>query len=217
VNVVVDNSLDQSGFASAILRGIGAPTSGVSLEAMMTWMRYEGGHWNNRFKYNPLNTSQNVSGDDDNDPLGKSHINSYDNWQEGVDATLANLRGVGGKYKPIINALVAGKSKADIYKAIEASPWGTHNLPSASQGLDLQMSKGGLVQTHQNELIFPAEPAQDLRIALREFVSHARKDSQPITINLTIDKASDEEAERFAKKVIKIVENNGRMDRLRSR
>jgi hypothetical protein len=217
VNVVVDNSLDQSGFASAILRGIGAPTSGVSLEAMMTWMRYEGGHWNNRFKYNPLNTSQNVSGDDDNDPLGKSHINSYDNWQEGVDATLANLRGVGGKYKPIINALVAGKSKADIYKAIEASPWGTHNLPSASHGLDLQMSKGGLVQTHQNELIFPAEPAQDLRIALREFVSHARKDSQPITINLKIDKASDEEAERFAKKVIKIVENNGRMDRLRSR
>ena len=89
--------------------------------------------------------------------------------------------------------------------------------PGASQGLDLQMSKGGLVQTHQNELIFPAEPAQDLRIALREFVSHARKDSQPITINLTIDKASDEEAERFAKKVIKIVENNGRMDRLRTR
>lgn len=215
--VTVGGSLDEKGFATAILKGIGAGTTGVPLEAMMTWMRYEGGHWRNRFKHNPLNSSQNISGDDDNDPRGKSHINSYDDWQEGVDATLANLRGVGGAYKPIINALIAGKSTSDIYKAIEKSPWGTHNLPSASQGMDLQTSKGGLVQTHQNELIFPAEPAQDLRIALREFVSHARKDSQPITINLTIDKASDEEAERFAKKVIKIVENNGRMDRLRTR
>lgn len=209
------NVLKTAGFSGEDLR-----------EAWAVAMRESGG--------NP--TSHNTDRSTGDNSYGMFQINMLGDMGKDRDKKFRQyVKGYTGRdslFDPLVNARAVAymtqKGKNWFHWDIDESGYdgGSHapkyrewyaKYPGASQGLDLSMSKGGLVQTHQNELIFPAEPAQDLRIALREFVSHARKDSQPITINLTIDKASDEEAERFAKKVIKIVENNGRMDRLRTR
>ena len=212
------NDMSPSDFAINVLRGLGAPTSGPAMEAMSHWVALEGGHWNNSALHNPLNTHQNYAGATN---ALSSGVKAYRTWQDGVNATLNNLAGVGGTYAPVVDAFKKNSSVGDIYRAIDASPWGTHNfsksdLTHASGGLDT-LSKDGLTNTHRGEMIFPAEPAHEFRTQLREFLNHTRSSNTPVNVTLRIDKASDEEAERFAHKVIDLIENRNRMSRLRTR
>ena len=84
--------------------------------------------------------------------------------------------------------------------------------PSASHGMET-VSRDGPVNVHQGEMIFPAAVAQDFRDALREALNGGGA-KQPVSIHLTIDKASDEEAEQFAHKVMKLLDNKTRMERV---
>ena len=84
--------------------------------------------------------------------------------------------------------------------------------PSASHGMET-VSRDGPVNVHQGEMIFPAAVAQDFRDALREALNGGGA-KQPVSIHLTIDKASDEEAEQFAHKVMKLLDNKSRMERV---
>lgn len=86
-------------------------------------------------------------------------------------------------------------------------------LPGYSHGSEY-ISRDQVANLHQGEMVMPAAQAQIFREILQETLSGARGKSQEINITLNIDKASDEEAERFAKKVISIVKNNDRRERM---
>lgn len=125
-------------------------------------------------------------------------------------------------FDPIINA------KAAAYMSQKGRNWDSWVSPtygraaqyyeeyaqSASVGLDM-VSRDGPVNVHAGEAIVPASLAHDFREALREALSGSGN-KVPVNINLNIAKASDEEAERFARKVMGILNNNDRMERLRT-
>lgn len=211
-------------FARAILSGIGANTAGVPYTAMLSWINHEGGHWHNKAKHNPLNTTKAYP----NSTSINSHgIKAYQTWQDGVNATLQTLAGLGGVYSGVVDSFISGTSADSIYQAITDSPWGTKNFDgikkggktqkkSASVGLDT-LARDTVVRAHAGEIIMPAEPAQEFRKQLQEFLSTNKGPKTPVNITLKIEKASDEEAERFAKKVIEIIDGRHHMHRLRTR
>lgn len=212
-NPTVDGSMTQEQWARTILGAIGAPQNEVTTSAMLTWMRHEGGHWNNSAKYNPLNTTKVMDG---NDKSINSHgVKAYSSWQEGIDATLATIRKDAYGYPKIIKQFQQGESEKSIYGAIHSSDWGTKNLPGYAHGVE-NVSREGTAQLHQGEMVFPAAVAQDFRDALREALNGGGT-KQPVNITLHIDRASEAEAERFAKKVMSIINQNQNMERIRTR
>jgi len=96
-----------------------------------------------------------------------------------------------------------------------AQPWYDDydtSAPSASHGMET-VTRDGPVNVHQGEMIFPAAAAQDFRDALREALGGGGN-KQPVTVTLNIERASDDEAERFANKVIDLLENKDRVSRI---
>lgn len=107
-----------SDFALATLSRLGIEPTADNLRAMVAWVKQEGGHWHNSAKYNPLNTTHNLPGSGDTGVQG--NISVYQNWGQGVDATVATLRN--GKYDEILAKLKNGTWE-EIVDAISASPW----------------------------------------------------------------------------------------------
>lgn len=73
-----------------------------------------------------------------------------------------------------------------------------------------------MAQLHEGEMVLPAAVAEQFRQIMREAAVPGSR-SGDITINLKIDKASDDEAERFARKVQKILKEDDWMSSMRSR
>jgi hypothetical protein len=113
--------MNQSQFATAVLKGLGVQPSDGAVTALVGWMKAEGGHWNNDAHFNPLNTTMPAPGAGNTGSQG--NIKVYKNWAQGVDATVRTLKN--GRYTGIIHALSAGNPK-QVAAAIGASPWGTN-------------------------------------------------------------------------------------------
>jgi hypothetical protein len=113
---------DQQGWATQFLSKIGAPTTAANIQAMTTWMAYEGGHWKNSANYNPLNTTLQTS--QSTGSMNSVGVQRYASWDSGLDATVQTIRN--GKYGNILAALQAGNDPQAVIQAINASPWGTH-------------------------------------------------------------------------------------------
>lgn len=213
----LDGSVSKTSFAQGVLRGIGAPVNDVTQAAMLQWMAAEGGHWNNSAHYNPLNSTLGMPG---SGHMAKNpNIKAYVDWQQGLEATVRTLTDSNSAYgyAKIIDAFRSGSSAGDIYSAIGSSRWGTprSHLPSHAHGSDY-VARSGMANVHQGEMIIPASQAMDFREALRDALS-GRGSGNIVNINLHIEKASDEEAERFAHKVTQILKNEQRTNRLRTR
>jgi murein DD-endopeptidase MepM/ murein hydrolase activator NlpD len=113
---------DQQGWATQFLSKIGAPTTAANIQAMTTWMAYEGGHWKNSANYNPLNTTLQTS--QSTGSMNSVGVQRYASWDSGLDATVQTIRN--GKYGNILAALQAGNDPQAVIQAINASPWGTN-------------------------------------------------------------------------------------------
>jgi cell wall-associated NlpC family hydrolase len=207
-----DTDEERRNFATRILQGIGAPTTGTALKAMLEWMRHEGGHYKNNADFNPLNTTQKMPGDG---PMSSKNpkIRSYGNWEDGVAATLRTITSDKYGYPKIVQAFRENKDLGSIYRAINKSQWGTKTLPGYAHGTEY-VSGDQVANLHQGELVMPAAQAQMFRMALQEALSGARRGPEQVNVTLNIERASDEEAERFARKVVSIVRNEEKHDRL---
>lgn len=89
----------------------------------MAWMRAEGGHWHNNATYNPLNTTQRMSGASSMNSVG---VKAYTSWDQGLQATVITLQN--GYYGNILSALQSGASAQSVANAVVGSPWGTKNI-----------------------------------------------------------------------------------------
>jgi hypothetical protein len=110
-------------WAETILKQLGAPVSGNNVASMVAWAAFEGGHWGNSARYNPLNTSQDWPGA--TSAFG-THIKAYDSWQAGLDATIKTLKN--GFYNEILADLRDSKAPETTLDAVRRSKWGTTAL-----------------------------------------------------------------------------------------
>ncbi len=111
-------------FAKAVLLTLGYPVTENNLSALVVWMNLEGGHYANGAKFNPLNTTQGMPGS--YSPKGfKVNIQSYLNWQQGLDATIKTLKY--SDYQSIRQALQQSLDPDTTLRIINKTPWGTHN------------------------------------------------------------------------------------------
>lgn len=115
--------MNQEQWARELLSRLGYPTSKANVTALMAWARAEGGNWNNTAHYNPLNTTQRMSGSSSMNSVG---VQSYTSWEQGFDATVKTLRN--GYYGGILSALKSGSSAQAVAHAVTSSPWGTKSI-----------------------------------------------------------------------------------------
>lgn len=117
-------------FATALLDALGLPTSHNNLAAIVAWEKLEGGHFQApAFAFNPLNTTQPMPGGVSRNSVG---VKAYSSWDEGLAATVKTLRN--GAYNPILASLAASADPGATLRAVDASPWGTHNVPADASG-----------------------------------------------------------------------------------
>jgi hypothetical protein len=117
-------------FAYAVLQASSLPTSRNNLVALVAWQKLEGGHFQApTFAYNPLNTTQPMPGGVSRNSAG---VKAYSSWPEGLAATVQTLHN--GFYKGILASLAASQEPGSTLRAVDASPWGTHNVPADASG-----------------------------------------------------------------------------------
>ncbi len=105
------------GYATAILKALGAPATPQNMLFLHAWAQAEGGG----AKFNPFNTTQ-PAGDASN--YNSVGVKNYTSPAEGVHETVATL--LNGRYSPIVNLLRSGKATAQqLGSAVAQSPWGT--------------------------------------------------------------------------------------------
>lgn len=115
--------MNKEQWARTLLQSLGYRQTNANVTAMLAWMNAEGGNWNNSATYNPLNTTQRMSGSHSMNSVG---VQAYTSWQQGLQATVKTLRN--GYYGSILSALKAGASAQAVANAVVSSPWGTKNI-----------------------------------------------------------------------------------------
>ena len=178
----MSSSGNQSEFATSLLAGLGAPLTEGNVKALTTWMRFEGGHWKNNAKYNPLNTTLTVPGSTSMNSVG---VKAYANWNEGLQATISTLTGAKADdrgYTAIVNALRSGTDPNSVLDAVNNSAWLSGK--TGNPGYKFPTIKGG------GDVGYGASMPSQLQSGNK-------------TVNVTIkfDQATDQDAIRFAKKV----------------
>jgi hypothetical protein len=131
--------MTKEGWARAVLSGLGATATTENVAGLLAWMTNEGGHWQNSAGYNPLNTTYKMSGSTLMDPgPGRDHgVRHYNNWQQGIDATIKTLTGAQADkrgYTTIVDLLRSGSEKDEIMNAVYKSSWGTKKGSGSSFG-----------------------------------------------------------------------------------
>ena len=113
----------QKEWASSLLSALGAPASDANVAALMTWSRFEGGHWKNSAAFNPLNTTLDRPGASSMNAVG---VKRYGSWEQGIDATVSTLLGNRSKergYSAIVDALRSDAGTSAVLSAVNQSAW----------------------------------------------------------------------------------------------
>jgi hypothetical protein len=114
-------------FAEAVLQSLGYPVTKLAVTDIMSWEAAEGGAWNGGARYNPLNTTEPMSGATDFNSVG---VKNYTSWEQGLNATVKTLEN--GYYTDILNALSIGGT-GDFGVTVGESPWGTETFAVTGQ------------------------------------------------------------------------------------
>lgn len=113
----------QKEWASSLLSALGAPASDSNVSALLTWSRFEGGHWKNSAAYNPLNTTLDKPGASSMNSVG---VKRYTSWEQGINATVSTLLGNRSKergYSAIVDALRSDAGVSAVLGAVNQSAW----------------------------------------------------------------------------------------------
>ena len=164
----------QTKWASQLLGMLGAPASASNISALVTWARFEGGHWKNSAHYNPLNTTLDMGGSQSMNDIG---VKRYTSWDEGLSATVKTLLGNRSSergYAAIVDALKRDAGTSSVLSAVNQSAWvhgegkpSNYNFPRG----------GGGSMTSSNDV------------------------SKTVNITVTFNQADDASALKFAKQV----------------
>ena len=87
-------------------------------------------------------------------------------------------------------------------------------IPGYSEGA--YRTHEGMAKLHEGEMVLPATVAEQFRQMMRSASGPGSGGQQTVNINLKIERASDEEAERFARRVKKLMEEDNWATAVRS-
>lgn len=90
-----------------------------------------------------------------------------------------------------------------------------YNRSGYSQGA--WRTSNEIAKIHEGEMIIPANAAEEFRSMMREALTGSRGSAQSVTINVSVQSASEDEARRLAHTVKKILEDDSRMQSMRRR
>jgi len=182
-------------WAKTLLRKLNAPLTKDNIAALTTWAAHEGGHWHNPDHYNPLDTTLPMPG---SIGTNKEHVQSYTSWEQGYQATVDTLTNTKNRgYDKILADLRSGKSSfSKTFGDISNSGW-----VSGAKG---QHSYGGGNSGFGASIVTASALGGGSASVTPTSTTPAPKN---ITITLNIQKASDEEAIRFAKKVYELIQD----------
>jgi hypothetical protein len=116
------------------LQALHAQVTRESYRAVLNWMAWEGGHWLNTARYNPLNTTMAEPGATSINSVG---VKRYLSWGQGLDATVHTIEL--SYYVPILAALRRGDGATIGYMQAMRT-WGT-------QVFDASVHRSGLYAT----------------------------------------------------------------------
>jgi peptidoglycan hydrolase CwlO-like protein len=116
----VNGSYAPLSWAKALLQKLAMPVTPPNVAAITAWELAEGGNWHNSARYNPLNTTQPMSGATAMNSVG---VKAYTSWAQGFEATFITLHN--GHYAGILAALQRGDDAQAVADAVGSSPWGT--------------------------------------------------------------------------------------------
>jgi TP901 family phage tail tape measure protein len=116
-------------FGVALITALGGTPTENLLGGIQAWAMQEGGHWQNRALYNPLNTTLEMPGSTKVNTVNAqtgTGVQAYTSWDQGLDAVLQTLKFPNHGYEDIISALTNSKSTdlKEFYSAINKSDWG---------------------------------------------------------------------------------------------
>lgn len=166
----------QKVWATQLLQKLGAPTSDSNISALITWARYEGGHWNNSASYNPLNTTFDMGG---NKSINRVGVKQYGSWDEGLSATVKTLLGNRASergYAAIVEALRSDSGVNAVLGAVNRSAW--VNGEGRASNYNFPRSRGG------------GAP-----------MSATSGDARTVNITVTFNQADEASAVKFARQV----------------
>ena len=116
-------------FGIALITALGGTPTPNLVGGIQAWSMQEGGHWNNKALYNPLNTTLEMPGSKPVNTVNKetgTGVQAYTSWEQGLDAVIQTLKFPNHGYEDIIASLTNSKSKdlKQFYSAINKSDWG---------------------------------------------------------------------------------------------
>lgn len=99
-----------------LLKAIKAPTTPQNLRLLQTWQRWEGGHTNNKARYNWLNTTNDAPGAVGS--INSVGVKAFDSYKNGVNALAITL--LNGRYNDIVQAFRTGNPyKSNISQGLQ--------------------------------------------------------------------------------------------------
>lgn len=121
------------GWEKAVLQGIGAPITHGNVAFLQRWAFMEAG----TAAYNPLNTTQYVTGATNYNTFGdrgQFHVRNYPNEDSGLAATIQTLRN--GRFNHILQGLQSGNplSSGSLNVARDLKTWGTIHFAEEISG-----------------------------------------------------------------------------------
>lgn len=191
---------DQTSWAKSFLTKLGVPVTDANITAITTWMRFEGGHWKNSANFNPLNTTFKMDGSHGMSAKNQ-RVQAYGSWDQGMSATIATLTGnsAGSRgYTAIIEALKAGNSTSAVLDAINNSAW--RSGKTGDPGYNFPTGGGS------------AGFGGSLPSASRS----GGGNTNTVTINVYPANASEAEAEKFAKRVKRYLDEDSALSMMGS-
>lgn len=166
----------QNKWAAQLLSRLDAPVTDANVSAIVTWARYEGGHWKNSAHYNPLNTTLDMGGNQSMNSVG---VKRYGSWEEGLNATVKTLLGNRSSergYAAIVEALRSNAGTSAVLGAVNQSAW-VHGEGKAS---NYNFPRGG-----GSSLTVPSMSSE----------------AKTVNITVTFNQADETSAMKFAKQV----------------
>jgi LysM repeat protein len=152
-------------FAKALIQRLGGePTEGLA-SGIRAWIFQEGGHWNNKALYNPLNTTLEMPGSKKVNTVNKktgTGVQAYTSWEQGIDAVIKTLSLNPQKngYDKIVEALTTGTrfgGPEKLYTALNNSNWGypKYNFGKGKS----QLGYGQEANYNPNTVYDPSKPS----------------------------------------------------------
>jgi murein DD-endopeptidase MepM/ murein hydrolase activator NlpD len=213
-NAVAPAGPGQTEWAKAFLTSAGAPLTKDNIYAITEWARFESGRVDPSINNNPLNTTLDMPGAVARNKVG---VKKYVDAQQGISATLATLTGNRANergYTAVLEGLKAGVPYTETFKNIQNSAWVKGEKGKSPYEFNFNRGPSGGGTTGYGASI-PTTPTA-LATASMPTTTSVTHGNKTVNVTLKIERATEQEAMKFAKLIKTYLDNDNEISRMGS-